>query len=306
MAETIIELSQISKSYGKVKAIDGISLDVKRGEILVMLGPNGSGKTTTIRLICGVIFPDSGQIKVKGLDPRKQGQEIRRCLGVVSETASLYENLTVLDNLLFFAELYGLPKPQALSQINQLLEEFGLSAKGKAKVGSLSSGQKKRLSLARALLNNPEILFLDEPTTGLDPEAAFTFIELIKKLNQNGVTAFVCTHNLHEAEILGQRFVFLDQGHILTTGSLPELEAQMSVPADIVVRFKGELPAKLKTPTQVQIVGYEQALFRLSLYQQIPYLISELVHSGLAIYEIRPAQSNLERLYFEIRRKNVK
>lgn len=173
MNELIIEVNSINKSFSGQKVIDNLSFAVNRGEIVGFLGPNGSGKTTTIRLLNGVITPDSGKIMVWGLNPNSSGEEIRRRSGVMTESAGLYRSLSGIENLRFFAGLYGLNKPEA--RINELLVDFGLEEAKDKKVGAYSTGMKKRLGIAKALLHSPELLFLDEPTTGLDPGSAYLY-----------------------------------------------------------------------------------------------------------------------------------
>ena len=239
----VISIRNVKKNFGDVRALSGLSLHVAEGETLGLLGPNGSGKTTTVRLLNGIIYPDEGEISVFGLSPLQDGQKIRMHTGVVTETAALYENLTVHKNLVFFGQLYGFSVEDASKKADELLSLFLLTEKKNEKAGNLSTGQKKKLAIARALVGDPKILFLDEPTSGLDPEAAKGIITLIKELKQRQVTVFVCTHQLNEAEHYCDRYVFLDKGSVLESGSIGELEKKYIKDVVLEVQFTGDSAA---------------------------------------------------------------
>ena len=297
MNEPIIRFQDVSKRYGTLLAVDSMSFEVQRGEILGLLGPNGSGKTTSIRLMNGVLSPDSGSIHVAGMDPTRQGNQVRARSGVLTETANLYEGMTVADNLAFFARLYGMPEADIPRRIDTLLQQFSLTEKRKAKVGALSTGLKKRAAVAKALVHNPDLLFLDEPTSGLDPEAAREMIERVRTLNAAGVTVFVCTHNLAEAEQFCTRFVFLDRGRMLEAGTLEELERKYV--AEIVLRVETPVAALPDGVVGEQVRG--GFTVRLPGKASIPAFLRTL-SARQDIYGATIENSNLEALYFEIRR----
>lgn len=197
----MLEALALVKHYGPVRAVDGISFSVKPGEVFGLLGHNGAGKTTTIRLLNGVLRPTSGGAQVFGLSPVKDGLAVRRRAGVLTETPSLEERLTARQNLRYYADLYGVEATQVAARIESLLQTFELNEVGDAKVGSFSKGMKQRLALARALLHEPELLYLDEPTAGLDPVAAKRVVTMIRDLSRKeGRTVVICTHNLSEAQ----------------------------------------------------------------------------------------------------------
>jgi ABC-2 type transport system ATP-binding protein len=300
MSQEIITFQGVTKRYGDVLAVDGMSFDVRPGEILGFLGPNGSGKTTTVRLMNGVIFPDAGGISVCGFDTRREGGAIRARSGVLTETAALYENLTVEDNLKFFAELYAVPREKVQGRVDALLGQFHLADRRAAKVGALSTGLKKRAAIAKALIHEPELLFLDEPTSGLDPEAAREIIEHIRALSGGRATVFVCTHNLAEAEHFCTRFIFLDRGRILEAGTLEELESKYVAEIELLVELAPGAEARLPE-------GYAWrrhsggAVVTLPGKAKIPAFLREL-SQAVDVYGARVLNSNLEALYFEIRR----
>ena len=301
MADSIISFEGVTKRYGDVLAVDNMSFAVKPGEILGFLGPNGSGKTTTVRLINGVIYPESGSIRVAGLDTRKDGEAIRARSGVLTESAQLYESMTVEENLRFFAELYNVEQKKVASRIDGLLEQFRLTDRRAKKVGTLSTGLKKRAAIAKALIHEPDLLFLDEPTSGLDPEAAREIVEHIKALNGGHATVFVCTHNLAEAEHFCTRFMFLEKGRILESGTLSELEAKYVAEIDLQLDLADSASARL--PEGYEYGGRTAAGVTVKLQGKaaIPAFLRQA--SAMAdVFGARVLNSNLEALYFEIRR----
>jgi ABC-2 type transport system ATP-binding protein len=185
----VIEVEQLTRDFGQVKALDKLTFSVQEGQVFGMLGPNGAGKTTTVRLLNGVLTPCGGRAIVLGLDPTTQGCKLRQQTGVLTETPSLYERLTARENLAIFGALYGVPESELSRRVDELLKRFELSGRADDKVGGFSKGMKQRLALARALLHDPQLIFLDEPTAGLDPEAARQVTQLIEQLSrENGMT----------------------------------------------------------------------------------------------------------------------
>lgn len=295
----VVDIENVYKNFGSVQALAGLSLRVAEGETLGLLGPNGSGKTTTVRLLNGIINADQGKISVFGLSPEKDGLKIRMNSGVVTENAALYEHMTAHKNLSFFGELYGLAPRKASQKADELLTLFSLQDKRNEKSGNLSTGLKKKLCIARSLVGNPKILFLDEPTSGLDPEAALGIISLIRDLKSRQVTVFVCTHQLNEAEHYCDRYVFLDKGTVLESGTLEELEKRHIKETVLEVQFKGEMPAGS--------AGYpydrqgDRLFVRLPSDSMIPQAVRKL-SASMDIYSVKKQNSSLEALYFEIRR----
>lgn len=302
--ETLIAMRNVSKVFGDIKAVENMNVEVKRGEILGFLGPNASGKTTTVRLLNGVIFPDAGQIDIMGMDSVKNGSEIRKICGVLTETASLYENMTARENLQFFADLYNVPRNQSKKRIDALLEQFGFSDRQKQKVGNYSTGLKKRLGIAKALINSPEILYLDEPTSGLDPESSRDLIRYIKQLNHENLTVFVCTHNLAEAEHFCTRFAFLNKGRIIECGTLPELEDKYAGVIQLRVDYRGSLqnaiPDGIAYETLPGEASFDSVMLTIPSKKQVPSVIRS-VTAKIDVFRAEPANSGLEALYFEVR-----
>jgi ABC-2 type transport system ATP-binding protein len=291
----IIELQDVIKKFGQTTALAGVSFHVGRGSTVGLLGPNGSGKTTTMRLLTGMIEPESGSIRVKDFDPKIEGDEIRAVSGVLTENAAMYEWMTARENLRFFGALYGLAGDSLDRKVGELIGEFNMREYADKKVSGYSTGMKKRLAIARALINDPEILLLDEPTSGLDPESAHSIITLIETLSSKEVTILICTHNLNEAQTVCDEFVFLDQGTILEAGSLAYLKKKYSHKETLVVKIAGAPPSGFTAKDgviSVDVAGEED----------IPGIIRE-ISAQSDVYDARLLEQDLSDIYFKVREK---
>ncbi len=229
--QLVIDVSGLNKSYGDKRVVRDFSLKVQRGEIFGFLGPNGSGKTTSIRLICGLLKPDSGSGSVMGFDVIRQSASIKREVGYMTQRFSLWEDLTIRENLDFVARMYGMP--DRATHVAEALEKLGLASRQNQLAGSLSGGWKQRLSLAACMLHQPRLLLLDEPTAGVDPKARRDFWDEIHRLAGAGVTILVTTHYMDEAERC-TRLGYIAYGRLLTTGTMPEVIAQQHLATWIV------------------------------------------------------------------------
>ncbi len=205
---TVLRTEKLTKRFGTLTAVDGVDLDVREGEVFGYLGPNGAGKTTTLRLLCALIAPTSGTAEVAGYRLGRDDQQIRAAVGILTELPGLYERQSAWDNLIFYATLYGLDGPTGRAQAERFLRLMGLWDRRADAVATFSRGMKQKMAIARAALHEPRIMFLDEPTTGLDPDAAKTVREFITTLRDEGRTVFLCTHNLDEADRLCDRIAF--------------------------------------------------------------------------------------------------
>ena len=223
MAEPLIEARKLTKRYGEFVAVDGIEFTVARGETFGFLGPNGAGKSSTMRMIGAVSPASDGTLRVLGLDPDRDGPAIRQRLGVVPQEDNLDQELDVGENLQVYGRFFGLPRDEIRRRIDELLEFVQLSDRREARVDSLSGGMKRRLTIARALVNEPELMLLDEPTTGLDPQARHALWDRLYRLKQRGVTLVLTTHYMDEAEQLCDRLVIMDRAKIVAEGSPREL-----------------------------------------------------------------------------------
>ncbi len=234
--DAAITATALSRSFDGRLALDGLDLEVGSGEVLALLGPNGAGKTTTVRLLNGVLTPDRGGATVMGLDPTTDGDAVRRLTGVLTENAGLDDRLSARENLEFAAEVRGFGAKEARRRVDEQLSRFGMSDQADLRTVGFSTGQRKRLALARALLHDPEVLFLDEPTSGLDPSATREVTNLIGTLaREHGRTVVLATHFLGEAGRIADRMAVLDRGRLRAIGRTDDLAAELwdGIPADI-------------------------------------------------------------------------
>jgi ABC-2 type transport system ATP-binding protein len=306
---TVIEADKLTRDFGALRAVDELSLAVEEGEVFGVLGPNGAGKTTTVRLLNGVLRPTGGTVRVMGLDPGTQGSQVRQRTGVLTETPSLYERLTAKDNLEVWGALYGVPSSELDTRVSDMLGFLGLADRANERTGGYSKGMKQRLALARALIHDPDVLFLDEPTAALDPEAARQVSQYIEQLShQRGRTVFLCTHNLAEAERLCDRVAVLNRGHLLAVGTLAELEHTLWRGTWLDVELREPLAEEeliaLRAVPGVMDVQLPQPAARLAVQlagrERVPAIIAALVAQGGQIMRANPRQHTLEDIYFEL------
>jgi ABC-2 type transport system ATP-binding protein len=225
-----VTTSHLRKTFGSLVAVESLDLEIKRGEVFGLLGPNGSGKTTTIRMLTGLMPPTSGEATVVGFDVRREAEAIRRNIGYMSQKFGLYDDLTVTENIRFYAGVYGLVSQAREDRIVELMQELGLADRAGQLAGTLSGGWKQRLALACATAHKPAMVFLDEPTAGVDPAARRRFWEIIYSLASRGTTILVTTHYMDEAERC-QRLAFLSRGHLIGIGTGQEILAQFNLPS---------------------------------------------------------------------------
>ena len=237
MPQPVIHAAGLTKIYKELAAVDGIDFEVAPGESFGLLGPNGAGKSTTMRMVGAVSTRTGGELSILGLDPDESGPEIRAQLGVVPQQDNLDMELKVRENLLVYGRYFGLPRAQVAARADELLQFAQLEEKAKAKVDDLSGGMKRRLTIARALINDPRILLLDEPTTGLDPQARHILWDRLFRLKEQGTTLVLTTHYMDEAEQLCDRLVVVDKGRIMAEGSPASLIREHSSREVLEVRF---------------------------------------------------------------------
>jgi len=223
--DSAVHAKGLRKTFDALVAVDGLTLDIGGGEVFGLLGPNGSGKTTTIRMWCGLLAPSGGTAEVAGFDVRTEAERIRRVIGYMSQKYGLYDDLTVAENLRFYATVYGLHGTVREARMRELMEELGLDKRAAQLAGTLSGGWKQKLALACATAHQPRVLFLDEPTAGVDPAARRTFWDIVYRLSRAGTTIIVTTHYMDEAERC-QRVAFMSRGHLIGVGTPAELPRQ--------------------------------------------------------------------------------
>jgi len=239
MTGSAIDVKDLTKRYGELLAVDGVSFDVARGEFFGLLGPNGAGKTTTIRMLTGLTRSTSGTAKIAGLDCAKESVAVKQKIGVVSEVSNLYNEMSAWDNLMFIGELYGVDRTTRIERAKQLLEVFQLYERRKDRVIGYSKGMKRRVRIAAALLHNPEVLFLDEPTSGLDVQSSRVIRSIIRELSKEGMTVFLTTHYIDEADQFCDRVAIIRQGRIVAEGAPEKLKADSQGEHVVEVAFAG-------------------------------------------------------------------
>jgi ABC-2 type transport system ATP-binding protein len=245
----VIRVQELCKRFGEVQAVDNIDFSVREGEIFGFLGPNGAGKTTTIRMLVGLLRPDSGSAFVNGHDILKEPVRAKESVGVVPESSNLYGELSAMENLIYMAQLYGLPKKEWRGRSEELLQEFNLLDRKDGKFQGFSRGMKRRLTIAAALIHRPRVLFLDEPTTGLDVMSARGLRGVIKKLKKKGVTVFLTTHLIQEAEDLCDRVAIIVKGKIRVTDTPEALKERVKETEVLEIRphpVSQALPGKME------------------------------------------------------------
>jgi len=310
--EAVIEVNDLERTFGEQKAVDGITFQVAAGEVFGLLGPNGAGKTTSVRLLNGLLPPSGGSARLFGLDPARQGEDVRRKTGVLTENPSLYERMSARDNLIFFGTLAELEEGRLERRVLDLLTFFELEPRANDKVETYSKGMKQRLALARALLHEPPLLFLDEPTSGLDPEASQQVHELITSLSHTGKTIVLATHNLNEAQRLCDRVGIMNKGRFLAVGTPAEF-AHKLWPATWLDVTLWKASAEPFVSVAKEFGGTRQAEGRdtsLSVQLEsegaIPEFVRFLTARGAPILRVNPREHSLEEIYFTIQNGEAK
>ncbi len=302
-----IQTHELSRAFGDRVAVDRLSIAIPTGKVFGFLGPNGAGKTTTVRMLAGLIAPTSGTAEVAGHTLGEENKVIRRSVGILTETPGLYGDLTALQNLVFFAGLYEVPEERARSRAERYLTMLDLWERRDDKVGGFSKGMRQKLALVRALLHEPEVVFLDEPTAGLDPEAALTVHQFIMSMRAEGRTIFLTTHNLTEADALCD-LIAVFRTHLLSLDTPANLRLRLSGKGTLV-QVEGEagkwegIARSLPFAKGVKSEGDTLTVNLDDPDTQNPRLLSALVGAGAPIRYVRPISASLEQVYLDLVRE---
>lgn len=296
MENTVLELKNVSKSFGKRKIIDNISLKVNSGEIFGFLGPNGSGKTTTIKMILRLIDSDEGEIKVNGFDNRKQFEQAMECIGAIVENPDMYKYMSGIDNLKLHARIRNIDE----KRINEVLEMVGLKDRAKDKVGKYSLGMKQRLVLALTLLHNPKVLILDEPTNGLDPAGIKQLRDILKKIShEENVAVFVSSHILTEMQQMCDRVAVLDNGKIVKIEQITNSKEEKIETIELRIKDKTKAIKILKEKFEVDAKEEKDSLLVTIQTEKVPEVVRELAIEDVGIKAVIPREHNLEEIFFD-------
>src|SRR5216683_2636720 len=298
--EVLVRARGLTKRFGDFTAVDGIDFDLYRGEAFGFLGPNGAGKSSTMRMIGCVSPPTSGELVILGRDPVRDGSAIRARLGVVPQEDTLDVELTVRENLLVYGRYFGLARRLIRERTDALLDFVQLSDRARDKVDPLSGGLKRRLTIARSLINEPEIMILDEPTTGLDPQARHVVWDRLFRLKQRGVTLILTTHYMDEAEQLCDRLVIMDRGKIAQEGSPLELIQRLSTREVVELRFPNDVPEVSENVFDGQVARIEVLPDRLLLYTDDGDALVPVAHERLHPQSVLVRRSTLEDVFLRL------
>jgi ABC-2 type transport system ATP-binding protein len=299
----MIFAEDLTKKFDEFLAVDGVNLDVKSGQVLVFLGPNGAGKTTTVRMLTSILRPTRGRAVVAGYDVIKQADQVRASVGVLTEHHGLYGRMNSVEYLLFFAQLYGIDRSLALKRISASLERFGLDSARSKRLGEYSKGMRQKLALVRALLHEPPVLLLDEPTSAMDPESARTVRDAIRTLKDDSRTIMLCTHNLVEAEELADQIAIIRRGRIIFCDTPKNLKWELLGPveyeASLATSLNGWLP---NLPEGAELVEKtEQSLRFRTLRPEYtnPILLRQLMEHKVEVVAFQEVNHSLEDAYLQ-------
>jgi len=305
---TMLEVRNLVKKYGEKLAVDDISFDIQEGEIFSLLGPNGAGKTTTISILSTLFSPSAGDASILGYSVTKNPMEVKRLIGVVPQEIALYDDMTALENLNFWGEMYGLSGGTLKARVKELLEQIGLADRAKERIKTYSGGMKRRVNIAVGLMHKPRLLFMDEPTVGIDPQSRRAILDSVKSLNKAGMTILYTTHYMEEAQELSDRVGIIDHGKLIALGTQSELTAKVGE-MDTLILHLGEnedaehLAQALKTLNgvlQANPSDHTVALVTPSAEELLAPVVSRANELGIKIHSIDMREPNLEAVFLHL------
>jgi len=311
MSESGLQAQQLHKRYGERLAVDGVSLAVRPGELLALLGPNGAGKSTTLAMLCGRLAPDAGTIRLGGQQLAADRHAYQRRIGLVPQEIALFEPLSAQANVELFGSLYGMSRAQLRDRAPAVLERVGLLERAHERAERFSGGMKRRLNIACALVHEPELLLLDEPTAGVDPQSRNAIFETLEGLKRDGKALIYTTHYMEEAERLADRIVIVDQGRVIAEGALPELLARLPASQQLLLQVEGEVdPVALQAQPGVRQVQLEPGgRLRLGLDdlgQSAPAVLRQLAAQGLRLNHLSSGRATLEDVFLQLTGKTLR
>ncbi len=304
----ILEVHNLVKNYGSFNAVKGISFEIQEGEIFSLLGPNGAGKTTTISMLSTLYIPTSGDATICGYSVTKDTMQVKKCIGVVPQDLALYEDLTARENLKFWGQMYGLSGKLLKIRVDEVLEQIGLLDKAKLKIKTFSGGMKRRVNIGVGLLHQPRLLFMDEPTVGIDPQSRRAILDSVKELNKNGMTVLYTTHYMEEAEELSDRVGIIDHGDLIAIGTQDDLTKSVGetdtlilhVGEEVTPEMLAEELRKIKGVLKAEVTDHEVSIITPSAEELLAPVVSRANALGIKIRSIDIREPNLEAVFLNL------
>ena len=306
--KAILEVKELVKKYADFTAVNGISFDIKEGEIFSLLGPNGAGKTTTISMLSTLYAPTSGEATVGGHSVTREPMAVRNLIGVVPQELALYDDLTARENLVFWGQMYGLSGRDLKFRVDEVLEQIGLADKAKKRVKTYSGGMKRRVNIGVGLLHKPRLLFMDEPTVGIDPQSRRSILDTVKSLNQQGMTVLYTTHYMEEAEELSDRVGIIDHGDLIALGTQAELNHQVGENDTLILHIddnqNGEALAaaarKIRSVLKADVTDHTVAVIAPEAEDIMAPVILKANELGIKVRSVDIKEPNLEAVFLSL------
>ncbi|MCA1065938.1 ABC transporter ATP-binding protein [Rossellomorea sp. AcN35-11] len=304
----MLEVKELKKSYGKKEVVKNVSFTIGKGESFGLLGPNGAGKSTTISMICGLVPYDQGEVFVASQSVKTSPMLIKQKIGVVPQEIALYPTMSARDNLLFWGKMYGLTRAQAKQRVGEVLEIVGLNDRGKDRIETFSGGMKRRINIGAALMHEPDLLIMDEPTVGIDPQSRNHILETVKALNEKGMTIIYTSHYMEEVEFLCNRVGIIDHGEVIALGTKAELCSRIAGSSFIEMKVENgseEAINELKKAAVDTQIAFQKddgivKLFAKNPQERMGSVITAAVHTGLKIESVEIKESNLETVFLQL------
>ena len=305
---SILEVQNLVKNYGDFQAVKGVSFNIEEGEIFSLLGPNGAGKTTTISMLSTLYTPTSGDAVIGGHSVTKDPMAVRGVIGVVPQDLALYEDLTARENLIFWGQMYNLSGKALHARVDEVLEQIGLTDKAKDRVKTYSGGMKRRVNIGVGLLHKPRLLFMDEPTVGIDPQSRRAILDTVKDLNKQGMTLLYTTHYMEEAEELSNRVGIIDHGELIAIGSQKELTQQVGQSETLILHINENDDPQALVPSfkgitdvlEANVIGAEISIITPSAKDVLASVVSKANERGIKIRSIDIREPNLEAVFLHL------
>jgi ABC-2 type transport system ATP-binding protein len=305
---SILEAHQLVKKYGDFTAVKGVSFDIKEGEVFSLLGPNGAGKTTTISMLSTLYAPTSGDATIGGQSIKKNPMAVKQVIGVVPQELALYEDLTARENLIFWGQMYGLSGKPLQARVDEVLEQIGLTDKARNRVKTYSGGMKRRVNIGVGLLHKPRLLFMDEPTVGIDPQSRRAILDTVKDLNRQGMTVLYTTHYMEEAQELSDRVGIIDHGELIALGTQKELTQQVGHTETLILHIgESDDPEALATSLrdiqdvlEANVTDHEVSIITPEAEDILAPVVSKANERGIKIHSIDIREPNLEAVFLHL------